>query len=118
MKRGYESNRIYRVRCDSGVMGWRYLKQKLIQKICLFKEITMKNKTIQFSITVDPTDTYVVGRNGVTKLQGLDVMELGDRTTVSLNPIGKRGILNAGFSIPKDDMDRLCKTWLKERGMM
>ena len=24
MKRGCESNRIYRVRCDSGVMGWRY----------------------------------------------------------------------------------------------
>ena len=79
----------------------------------------MKNKTIQFSITVDPTDTYVVGRNGVTKVQGLLIFDgICCDNTVELRPIGKRGILNAGFSIPKDDMDRLCKTWLKERGMM
>ena len=74
--------------------------------------------TIAFPITVsDPKDTFVIGRNGIWKVQGVEVMSLPNET-VELRPVGKNGILNAGFSLPIGDMDRLCTTWLKERGKL
>lgn len=71
----------------------------------------------QFDITVsNPHLTFTIGRNGCWRTQGVNVC--GGSTTVVLTPIGKRGLLRAGFSIPTEDMDRLCTTWLKERGKL
>lgn len=72
---------------------------------------------IAFDVTVsDPSETYVIGRNGCWKTQGVSIQEQAHVNTVALCPIGKQGILRAGFSLPLEDMDRLCTTWLKERG--
>jgi hypothetical protein len=78
----------------------------------------LASKYISFSITVsDPKDTYTVGRNGYWKTQGVQVTKQPMFENVELSPIGKKGLLNAGFSIPIEDMDRLCLTWIKERGI-
>lgn len=61
-----------------------------------------------------PKDTFVIGRNGVTEVQGLRI-DHGIRDDVIFTPIGKRGILRAGFSIPIETMDKLCSEWLKNR---
>lgn len=61
-----------------------------------------------------PKDTYVIGRNGTWKAQGIEVLH-SQQDTVLLTPIGKRGVLNAGFAIPIETMDELCDKWLKNR---
>lgn len=61
-----------------------------------------------------PKDTFVVGRNGITQVQALEILH-GSSDVVILTPIGKRGLLNAGFSIPIETMDMMCSEWLKSR---
>lgn len=70
---------------------------------------------MNFTINVNrPKDTIVVGRNGYWQSHGLEVMHTSNET-ITLTPVGKRGILRAGFSIPIEAMDELCDKWLKNR---
>jgi hypothetical protein len=71
---------------------------------------------MNFTLPVNrPQDTYVIGRNGVTQVQGLEILHGADDNVVLLTPMGKRGLLNAGFSIPIETMDKMCSEWLKNR---
>jgi hypothetical protein len=66
-----------------------------------------------FTIKVpNPKETYCVGRNGVFDVQAIEVLGCDGGKSVALTPIGKRGLLNAGFKIPKDVMLDICNRWL------
>lgn len=71
--------------------------------------------TFIIDIPKDKIDnTFTIGRNGFWKTRGVEVMGTHSNTVI-LTPIGKNGVLRAGFSIPVETMDQICETWRKYR---
>ena len=65
------------------------------------------------------SEGFVVGRNGVFDIQGLQIWR-GSDDMLFFDFISKKTgkVLNAGGSITSEAMDELAFTWLKARGKM
>ena len=73
---------------------------------------------MMFEVMVDKKrleDTYVTGRNGTFLCRGIEVYASIVRNVATVTPIGKRGVINAGFQIPAESMDEICEKWIAMR---
>lgn len=73
--------------------------------------------TFTIDIPKDKIDeTFTIGRNGTWRVRGIEVLRgIFTSNCVTLTPIGKNGVLRAGFHIPLETMDQICETWQKYR---